>query len=75
MYDIAVCIVAALLISPIRMFSLKFSSFKWQENKIRFLFLAAALCAVIVWGIYSVAFIIVTYIAVSTLLWICHRKK
>ena len=68
-------IVASLLISPIRMFSLKFSSFKWQENKVRFLFAAAALCAIIVWGIYSVAFIIVTYIAVSTLLWICRRKK
>ena len=68
-------IVASLLISPIRMFSLKFSSFKWQENKVRFIFLAAALCAIIVLGIYSVAFIIVTYIAVSTLLWICHRKK
>lgn len=68
-------IVASLLISPIRMFSLKFSSFKWQENKVRFSFVATALCAIIVWGIYSVAFIIVTYIAVSTLLWICHRKK
>lgn len=68
-------VVAALLISPIRMFSLKFSSLKWSGNRLRFTFLLAALCAIIAWGIYSVPFIIVTYIAVSTLLWIFRRTK
>lgn len=68
-------VVAVLLISPIRMFSFKFSSLKWSGNQVRFIFLAASLCAIIVWRIYSIPFIIVSYIAVSTLLWIFRRTK
>lgn len=56
---------AILLISPIRMFSLKFSKFGWKGNEIRYIFLALALCTVFVCREYSVPVIIILYIVTS----------
>lgn len=59
----AVC--AALLISPIRMFSLKFQGFGWRGNEVRFIFIALALCTILIFREYSVPAIIVLYIGTS----------
>ena len=70
---------ACLLISPVRMFSLKFKGFGWRGNAVRYLFLAASLCIVAASLIfhapaYSVMTIIVLYIVVSTLRWVFCRR-
>ena len=64
-----------LLVSPIRMFALKFKSFRLADNKLRYGFLLAALCFIIFFTAYSIVAIIVLYIVVSTLRWIVKGKK
>jgi CDP-diacylglycerol--serine O-phosphatidyltransferase len=64
-----------LLVSPIRMFALKFKSFRWADNKLRYGFLLAALSFIIFFTAYSIVAIIVLYIVVSTLRWMFVAKK
>lgn len=59
-----------LLISPIRMFALKFKSFKLADNKLRYGFILASLLLIIFLTEYSIVAIIVLYIVLSTLRWI-----
>lgn len=68
-------ILAVLLVSPVRMFSFKFSSLAWRGNAVRYLFVGFALVAILLLRTYSIPLIIVTYIVVSTLLWIVRRTK
>lgn len=58
-------VAAVLLISPVRMFSLKFSGFGWRPNALRYIFLALCATAVALLRAYSVPAIIVMYIAIS----------
>ena len=64
-----------LLISPIRMFALKFKSFKFADNKLRYGFILASLLLIIFLTKYSVVAIIVLYIVLSTIRWIFLPKK
>ena len=66
---------ALLLISPIRMFALKFKSFGIKGNELRYGFIVAALALIILVPAYSVLAIIVLYIALSTLRWAFMRKS
>lgn len=61
---------ALLLISPIRMFALKFKGFGLKGNELRYGFIVAALAIIILVPAYSVLAIIVLYIAVSTVMWL-----
>ena len=64
-----------LLISPIRMFSLKFKGFGISGNKLRYVFLLAALALIIFVPTYSILAIIVLYIMVSTVRWIACKNR
>lgn len=66
-------VVAGLLISPVRMFSLKFQGFGWGQNRLRYVFLGCALAAIIFLRTYAVAPIIVLYVAISFVRWM--RQK
>ena len=66
---------ALLLISPIRMFALKFKSFGIKGNELRYGFIVAALALIILVPAYSLLAIIVLYIALSTLRWVFMRKS
>ena len=59
-----------LLISPIRMFALKFKGFGWRGNELRYIFIALSLAIIILFARYAVLAIIVLYILVSTLRWL-----
>lgn len=63
-----------LLISPIRMFALKFHGFGWRGNELRYLFLAA--CAVLFFTLrtYAIPAIVVLYIVVSTVRWLVRGR-
>lgn len=63
-----------LLISPIRMFALKFKGFGLRGNMLRYGFLTVALLIIIFVPTYSVLAIIVLYIVLSTLRWLCCRS-
>lgn len=67
-------VMAALLVSPIRMFSFKLKSFGWSKNKSLYIFLALSLVALLTLGVYSVPTIIVLYIVISTIGWMFCEK-
>lgn len=64
-----------LLVSPIRMFSLKFKSIRIADNKLRYGFLLAAVALIIFVPAYSILAIIVLYIVLSTLRWMFLREE
>lgn len=66
---------ALLLVSPIRMFALKFKGFGVRGNELRYGFILASLLIIILVPTYSVFAIIVLYIVVSTLRWLVMRGK
>lgn len=57
----------ALLVSNIRMFSLKFKSYGLRENAIRYVFLAIAAIMVVAMGLQGLTWIILLYVAISLL--------
>lgn len=67
-------VMAALLVSPIRMFSFKLKSFGWSKNKSLYIFLTLSLVALLTLGVYSVPTIIVLYIVISTIGWLFCKK-
>ena len=68
-------VLSLLLVSPVRMFSLKFHGFGWAGNELRYAFLAA--CAVLVASLrmWSLPAIIALYVGLSTLRWVLQRAK
>jgi len=56
-----------LLVSEIPMFSLKFKNLSWKDNKIRIIFLIAALILIPVFMFYGITATIIGYILLSTL--------
>ena len=75
--QIAIIAVASslLLISPIRMFALKFKGFGFKENRLRYLFLLLSVAIIICIPTYSILLIIVLYIVVSTLRWLFAKES
>lgn len=64
-----------MLISPVRMFALKFKGFGWKGNEIRYGFLLIALVMVVVLQTFSIPFIILLYMLISTIRWVAMRSK
>lgn len=62
---IIVAIVSMLMVSGMRMFSLKFKNFDWRENFRRYLIIAAAVFFVATQGISGLAWTIVLYLLIS----------
>ncbi len=56
-----------LMVSNIRMFSLKFKNLSWRDNFRRYLILAATLYFLIMWGICGLVWTIVLYLFISIL--------
>ncbi|MCR4765888.1 MAG: CDP-alcohol phosphatidyltransferase family protein [Bacteroidaceae bacterium] len=65
---LAIAISCWLLVSDIPMFSLKFKNLTWQDNKIRYFFLAVSL-ALLCLGVGGIALIILWYILLSVGIW------
>jgi len=71
---VAIVIFPCLMISEIPMFSLKIKHFKWQGNQVRFLFLGLCVVLVLTLQLYSSPLIIISYILISGLSAITHKK-
>lgn len=69
-------LVAVMLISPVRMFSLKFH--EWglgsTDNKIRYAFLITSCLLICLLRLYAIPLIIVLYIVVSAIRWIFQKR-
>ena len=57
-----------LLVSEIPMFSLKFKTLKWIDNKVRFIFLGISFALILSLSIYGIAASILIFILISILL-------
>jgi CDP-diacylglycerol---serine O-phosphatidyltransferase len=68
-------IMSLLLISEIPMFSLKFKSFKWDENKLRYLFLITCLLLIVFLLVLSIPIIVILYVILSLIENKIKRKK
>ena len=68
-------IMACLLISPIRMFALKFKGFGWSGNELRYSFLVACVVLIAAFTKYAIPSIILIYIVISTLRWLISSRK
>ena len=70
-------LVAALLVSPIKMFSFKFHSWGLgdKDNILRFGFLIVSCLLICLLKLYAIPTIIVMYIAVSALRWVLMKHK
>ncbi|MBQ6581646.1 MAG: CDP-diacylglycerol--serine O-phosphatidyltransferase [Alistipes sp.] len=66
---------AYMLISPIRMFALKFKGFGWQGNEIRYSFLALCVVLIAAFTRYAVPAIILLYIIISAIRWAVNLNK
>ncbi|MBX2964178.1 MAG: CDP-diacylglycerol--serine O-phosphatidyltransferase [Cyclobacteriaceae bacterium] len=54
-----------LLVSPVKLFALKFKNFSWQENKIRFTFIILSVLVLALWQAAAIPLIIIFYIILS----------
>lgn len=60
-------ILSLLLVAELPMFSLKFKSLKWSDNKTRFIFLGGSLVFLIFWQLSGIPLIIIWYIVLSVI--------
>ncbi|WP_418981756.1 CDP-diacylglycerol--serine O-phosphatidyltransferase [Alistipes sp.] len=64
-----------MLVSPVRMFALKFQGFGWRGNEVRYGFLAGCVVLIAALRLYSIPAIIVVYILISVVRWIARCAK
>ena len=69
--DIALVAITAafsfLLVAPLELFALKFKSYAWAGNELKFTFVAFAVLLLAIWQLAAMPFVILTYVAVSLL--------
>lgn len=68
-------VMASLLISPIRMFALKFKGFGWQGNELRYSFLLLSVLIIALFTHYSIPAIIIIYILLSFGRWLFGNRQ
>lgn len=56
-----------LLVAPVELFALKFKTFSWSDNRLKFTFVAFSVLLLAVWQLAALPFVILTYVAVSLL--------
>ncbi len=73
---LASVVLALLLISPIKMFALKFKGFVWRGNEIRYGFIAVSIVMIIALQRFAIPLIVALYVLLSTALhFACKGKK
>ena len=68
-------VMACLLISPIRMFALKFKGFGWKGNELRYSFIVVSAILIAAFTKYAAVGIILLYIVISTVRHIVNPVK
>ncbi len=63
-----------LMVSPLRMFSIKFRNFRFADNKIRYTFLLPSALTLVYWGLAAIPAIIIYYIFLSVIVNLLPQK-
>lgn len=58
-------VLAALMVSPLPMFALKFKGFGWRGNELRYLFLAASAAMILLLRLYALPAVVALYVLLS----------
>jgi CDP-diacylglycerol--serine O-phosphatidyltransferase len=66
-------VLSYLLVSPIHLFALKFKSFAWKGNEVRYIFSVVSLLLLLYWRFFAFPFVIATYIVLSLIIHIQKR--
>ena len=69
------CVMSWLLVSPVRMFSLKFHGFGWRGNELRYLYLLTAALLLAAWRLRALPAVVLLYVAVSCVRWLILRAR
>ncbi len=72
---ITTVVLAALMVSNLPMFSLKFKGFGWKGNELRYLFMAFSLALLVIFGVEAFQLIIGLYIVISVTMAAVNRSK
>lgn len=64
-----------MLNAELPMFSLKFKSLRWKDNRIRFVFIGISLLLIIMWLDVAIPFIILVYISLSIIDNVTRKRK
>lgn len=64
---IVTVVFSLLLIAPLELFSLKFKSFSWRDNRVKITFLAMSVIYILALHVLAIPLIIITYIGLSLL--------
>jgi CDP-diacylglycerol--serine O-phosphatidyltransferase len=70
-----VVVVSWLLLSPIRMFSLKFKSLGWRGNGLRYTFLASSIVLIVIFGIGGAAASVGLYVLLSAVRHVANMRR
>lgn len=70
-----VLLFAVLLVSPIPLFAMKFKTFTWKGNEVRFIFLALAIALLAIFQLAAFPIVIILYIVTSIINNIFTRNK
>ena len=68
-------VMASMLISPIRMFALKFKGFGWKGNELRYSFIVLCVILIAAFTKYAVPGIILLYMVISTVRHLVNMNK
>jgi len=60
-----VVVFSILLVTEIPLFALKFTTFKWKGNEIRYLFLLISLIIILIFWVWAIPIIVILYILIS----------
>lgn len=68
-------VLSLLMVSPLRMFALKFKGFGWRGNRLRYLFILVSAVLVVLLKAWSIPAIIALYTLVSLVCWLACRQE
>lgn len=66
---------AYLMVSPVRMFSLKFSGFGFRNNALRYVFILMSLLIILLTGAKGIGLVIVLYVLTSVIRWLARSRR
>lgn len=66
---------AFLMVSPLPLFAMKFSSFGWQQNKLRYIFLGSSFLLLLLFFFTAIPIIVLLYIVLSIIVNLSQKRS
>lgn len=73
--SIIIVVMSVLMVVPLPMFSLKFKTFAWKTNEIRYVFLLISTAFILIFKTWAIALIVILYLILSLVENVVLKKK